>query len=377
MRTRSPNHGAARLRPLRLAAAVAFGLACAGSIPADGMIRTLRLADLIRQSDTILTATVGRVREVGKGTAYGQPILMLSTELTPTDVLKGPWPAATPVILATIKPETGWIEDNVELPPTGSQVLLFLARLPDGRVAPVNGIQGVWPIADGTFRGMGTGRNLDDVRAGVKRAGAAVVFDEGVALQKTGDLKGALERYRRSLADWPDAQLQAQTARLEASLKGQRTSLFGRDEIPCGQADVQERTVPPDFALREERGGGIAGNLGASSIAVNAAGAVTRTPGAMPNAGGTPAPPRAIPPAGVVRIYAQVLACGFFDLNPRYDTPGVSDGPSMSLTVTAGARTHAVSVSSFGVDRVATIIDVLTQEIEASGRGGAPGSPRR
>ena len=72
----------------------------------------------------------------------------------------------------------------------------------------------------------------------------------------------------------------------------------------------------------------------------------------------------------VKRIYAQVLACGFFELAPEYRDPQVMDGGVNHVSVTAKGKTHSVVMANVGVDRVSAIERVLQEELQkAQGRG--------
>lgn len=342
-------------------------------IPLQGMIFTLTLLELVKQSEFILVATVEKVRVVGTGrTGGGLPLVDLENELAPVESLKGAWPSGRALVLATFKPEKGWLEDNVEIPPVGSRVLLFLMKGRDHGLVPVNGIQGVWPMDGDTLLGMGFTRTLADVRVGVKKAEAAGVFAQGLVRQTQGDLKGAVDKYTLSLRDWPDNQLQLQVSRLERTLQRPSTSGSGsgfeRDSIPCGQADQDGEPVPDDFSITTGGGPAHADWGGASSITINARGEVSGRVSRRGQPDAAAPAVRPLTPQAVKRIYAQVLACGFFDLEPEYRDRRVMDGGVDRMAVTANGKTHTVVLANFTLDRLSAITRVLEEELQASAR---------
>ena len=252
MCSQTPVRDATRRRPAWRHALAALIPATLLVMPLQGMIFTLTLLDLVKQSDFIMIARVEKVSVVGKGRAAGGLTLVdLKNELTPLESLKGAWPSRQAVLLSTFKPERGWLEDNVEIPPAGFRVLLFLAEGPDGRLMPVNGIQGVWPMEGDTLLGMGFGKSLAGVRQGVRKGEAAGVFAQGLLLQKQGDLKGAVEKYRLSLRDW-----RSRVHRRPGSRPGSSETTFR-----AARPTRMERRFPPTSrsqpgAVRHMRSGG-------------------------------------------------------------------------------------------------------------------------
>ena len=67
------------------------------------------------------------------------------------------------MIFRTIKAER-WIEDNIEFPFPGTQVVLFIKKGKSDSLNLVNGIQGLWPIQDGKLLRMGTGKTIEEIR---------------------------------------------------------------------------------------------------------------------------------------------------------------------------------------------------------------------
>ena len=132
---------------------------------AYAMIRTLPVEDLVAKSEYIVLAQVFSVTATGSDPFTN--LITFRNEMKLIESLKGAWPVQEPIILTTRRYEGRWIEDNVELPPPGTKVVLFLI-LYQGRLVPANGIQGVWPLQSGKLLQMGTGKTLDDIRKIVK-----------------------------------------------------------------------------------------------------------------------------------------------------------------------------------------------------------------
>jgi len=132
---------------------------------AYSMIRTLSVDKLVAESEYIVIAQVYSVSVAGIDPAA--KMITLRNEMNPVELLKGRWPSQKLIVLTTRRHEEHWIEDNVELPPPGTKVLLFLARY-QGRLVPVNGIQGVWPLQGHKLLQMGTGKTLDEIRGIIK-----------------------------------------------------------------------------------------------------------------------------------------------------------------------------------------------------------------
>ena len=142
-----------------LAAAVAF------AVPVSAMIITLPLHDLTRQSDVVVIAQVEKVETVTIGT---DKIATVRNSLKAETVLKGDLKVAPPLQVFTQQRgkygEDGALEDQVEFPPVGKRVLVFLKKTRDGKLDLVNGLQGLWPMDGQEFLGFGTGVKLDQVK---------------------------------------------------------------------------------------------------------------------------------------------------------------------------------------------------------------------
>ena len=127
----------------------------------DGMIRTLPLSEMISKAEYIVIAEVLQITKAGYLPA--NKFVVLRNELKVIESLKGGLKPDESIFINTIKGER-WLEDNVELPLPGSRVLLFLKRDREGELFPVNGIQGVWPMKGNELLGMGTGKDLNELR---------------------------------------------------------------------------------------------------------------------------------------------------------------------------------------------------------------------
>lgn len=71
-----------------------------------------------------------------------------------------------------------------------------------------------------------------------------------------------------------------------------------------------------------------------------------------------------LPKQAIRRLYASVLAYGFFELNASYWNKRIIDGSTSSLEVTAGGKKHQVIVHHYSVERFRTIISALNEALE-------------
>ena len=118
------------------------------------MIVTLPFPDLVSGSDAIVIARVSDKVPVQDATNARQQI---KNVLTVECVLKGNLQASRPLELMTVDTKGKWMEDVLALPAIGSRAVLFLSMGSGGRLRAVNGIQGVWPLKDGTDKTLGMG----------------------------------------------------------------------------------------------------------------------------------------------------------------------------------------------------------------------------
>ncbi|MFA5353386.1 MAG: hypothetical protein WC291_04090 [Thermodesulfovibrionales bacterium] len=128
------------------------------------MIRTLPVAELVSKSDYIV---IGEVRKIEVDTTQrpkSAGMRYLRNEIIVTESLKGDWPIDRLMFFRTITAEH-WIEDNVEFPYPGTQVLLFVRKGESGGLSLVNGIQGLWPLQEGKPLRMGTGKTVEEIKS--------------------------------------------------------------------------------------------------------------------------------------------------------------------------------------------------------------------
>lgn len=138
-------------------------------LPVCGMIQTLPLSDLVRQAELICIAKVVQVNEIA---VDKDQISTVKNVLLSEKLLKGSWQAMEPIVVMTRQSgkygSIGSLEDQVEFPPKGSRVVLFLKKAKDGSLEPVNLLQGVWPLEDQKPLGMGLGITLQQLEEVVK-----------------------------------------------------------------------------------------------------------------------------------------------------------------------------------------------------------------
>ncbi|HOT27427.1 MAG TPA: hypothetical protein PLU72_04490 [Candidatus Ozemobacteraceae bacterium] len=140
------------------------------TVAGQAMIATLKLPDLVRQSEIIALATVVSSTETETDR---EQISTFRNELKPDKILKGFWKPGTPFVVMTRqcgKPgQIGWIEDQPQFPDKGTQCLVFLKRVDVDKLEIVNLVQGVWPIVGGKPTGMGLGYAISQIEELVKQ----------------------------------------------------------------------------------------------------------------------------------------------------------------------------------------------------------------
>jgi len=207
-------------------------------------------------------------------------------------------------------------------------------------------------------------KSLEDV---TKKTQAKSLRDEGYALQKKENLKGAIEKYKESLKFWPDKQLERHISLLDSLSQGKYASDRVYNIIPCGLLETIQVNVPEDFVITYETGPLHAEQGGKSISKVLANGDVVVNREQHKKRVTTPEGEtvyKQIPAAGVKKIYSYVMACGFSDLKKQYWNVDVRDGISESLEVTAGGHTNSVTVFYYHVERFDAILTVLEDEIK-------------
>jgi len=135
------------------------------------------------------------------------------------------------------------------------------------------------------------------------------------------------------------------------------------ESAPCGKADPQSVSVPPDFEITYASGPLHADWGGGVAITVQANGKVTEKEQARPAQRGARPEEKittyAITKDEVKRLYAQVVGCRFSELKDRYWNERIRDGGSQSLRVTAGGKSRAVTTYYYVVERFNRIADLL------------------
>lgn len=153
--------------PRRLLALLAAVLVL---VPVFGMIRALTLPDLVKQSELIVLARVEKVAEIARD---AQGISTVKNVLTTEKILKGSWDQREPLVIMTRQGAAdgriGSIEDQVEFPPKGFQVLLFLKKNVTRGWETVNLVQGIWPMKDRKLLGMGFGTTFEQVENAARK----------------------------------------------------------------------------------------------------------------------------------------------------------------------------------------------------------------
>jgi len=210
-------------------------------------------------------------------------------------------------------------------------------------------------------------KHIKSLEDGTKKTQAKSLRDEGYALQKKEDMKGAIEKYKESLKFWPDMQLEKHIALLDSLSQGKYASDRVYNITPCGLLETGQVTVPEDFVITYVTGPLLAeqGGKSISKVLANGNVAVTREQHKkrVTNPEGETVY-KQIPAAGVKKIYSYITACGFSDLKKQYWNRDVRDGISEYLEVTAGGHTHSVTVYYYHVERFDAILTVLEDEIK-------------
>ena len=146
------------------------GMFLLATLAGMAMIATLKLPDLVRQSEFICVAKVVKVSEIA---VDKDQISTVKNVLLPEKVLKGTWAKHEPIVLMTRQcgkaGQVGWMEDQVTFPPKGNSVMLFLRKREDGSLETVNTIQGLWPLNKGKPEGMGIGFTIKQIKEIIKQ----------------------------------------------------------------------------------------------------------------------------------------------------------------------------------------------------------------
>ena len=131
------------------------------------MIQTLSLSDLVKSSEVIIIAKVSE-RSPLKNLEGKYP--QLKNIVKVEKFLKGQQTETTFLEFLTFDTKGQWVEDAVTFPEKGERVLMFLKKGENGKMVPVNGIQGVWPLKPGSDKtlGMGFRYSLEEVEKAIQ-----------------------------------------------------------------------------------------------------------------------------------------------------------------------------------------------------------------
>jgi hypothetical protein len=141
-----------------------------------------------------------------------------------------------------------------------------------------------------------------------------------------------------------------------------------QDTTHCRKVAPDHVSVPNDFSLAF-RSGPTHADWGTTTITtVNASGLATLKEVRRAKGRGGPreekTKERQLSTQAIQRVYASVVACGFFELDKSYWNRRVMDGSVSSLQVTAGGKTHNVVVHHYPVDRFRSIVSALNDALE-------------
>jgi hypothetical protein len=186
---------------------------------AEAMMRFMPKEQLVAASEYIVVAKVQTVNTTDKVMRWGEvTATVVKNELQVVKLIKGTLSLENPFILNTFKYD-GWMEDNVELPSVGSNVLLFLKKNEKGELKPVNGMQGVWYMKNGEFTRIGHGTTLKQIREMVQNQQNACTGQVFISLLDTaeiqvqaGQYKEALEKFRKAYRICPMKDLEEMMA---------------------------------------------------------------------------------------------------------------------------------------------------------------------
>jgi hypothetical protein len=138
-----------------------------------------------------------------------------------------------------------------------------------------------------------------------------------------------------------------------------------RDTTPCDKIAPERAAVPPDFSITSRSGSAQAYRGTSTVTTLNASGQVTiktvRRIGARKE---ETVRSRQVSQQAVQNIYANVVACHFFALEKSYWNRNVRDGWVSGMDVSAGGKTHSVSLYHYPVGRIQSIVSALNEALE-------------
>ena len=197
---------------------------------AEAMMHFMPTEQLVATSEYIVVAKVENACDTGKKVQYAEiSAKIIQNTLQVIESIKGSLSKEKLFVIHTLKFD-GWMEDNVELPPEGSTVLLFLKKSAEGGLKPVNGIQGVWYMDDnGKFTRIGHGSTLKQIREMVQNQQSVctgqvfVLLIETAAIQiQAGLYKEALENFRKAYGICPMRDLEEVMAWLMGEVESEK-----------------------------------------------------------------------------------------------------------------------------------------------------------
>ena len=179
---------------------------------AEAYIKFMPHEQLVQTSEYIVVAKVQTVSDTGKTMRWRETTArVVKNELQVIESIKGS--LKKPFILNTLKFD-GWMEDNVELPRKGLDVLLFLKRDKKGALKPVNRIQGVWRIDSDGKPIYGTMKEIREIvkKQTISCSSEAFVYlvDTAEIQTEVGNYRAALDSYRKAYRICPMKDLEEQ-----------------------------------------------------------------------------------------------------------------------------------------------------------------------
>ena len=175
---------------------------------------------LVATSEYIVIAKMQDISDAGETAQWrATEAKIIKNKLKVVESIKGSLAPEKPLILYTFKFD-GWMEDNVELPPVSSNVLLFLKRDEKGELKPANGIQGVWEIDSAGKSNYGTLKEIQEIVKNqgdkIKKSCSSKTFISLLEMAETqtqlGHYSKALEAYRKAYGICPMRDLEEQMA---------------------------------------------------------------------------------------------------------------------------------------------------------------------
>jgi len=182
----------------------------------NAMMRFMPKEQLVATSEYIVIAKMQDISNTGKTAQWRDTkAIIIKNKLKVMESIKGSWALEKTLVLNTFKFD-GWMEDNVELPAIGRNVLLFLKMNQEGKLEPVNSIHGVWPIRRDGKTKYGTLKEIREIVENQKNSCKSKAFtsfvDTAEIQTEAGHYKEALEAYKKAYRVCPMRDLEEQMA---------------------------------------------------------------------------------------------------------------------------------------------------------------------